>query len=80
MTGVTSLPVCRSESRIAIPSSALRLTISWQDVDPKHPEHLPDQMKLPPIRESIIFDKEACELDKEQPPQETKTSKGCTYL
>ncbi|EJT45399.1 hypothetical protein A1Q1_06162 [Trichosporon asahii var. asahii CBS 2479] len=53
---------------------------NWQDVDPKHPEHLPDQMKLPPIRESDAFDKEARELDKEQPPQETKTGKGCTYL
>lgn len=37
-------------------------------------------MKLPPIRESDAFDKEARELDKEHPPQETKTGKGCTYL
>lgn len=37
-------------------------------------------MKLPPIRESIVFDKEARELNKELPPQETKTGKGCTYL
>lgn len=73
--------MCRSECKDFLDVSS-KLTISWQDVDPEHPEHLPDQMKLPPIRESsLAFNKEARELSKEQPPQEpTKTSKGCTYL
>lgn len=79
-TGATSLPGCRSEFYTTL-ALASQLTISWQDVDPEHPEHLPDQMKLPPIRESMAFDKEARELDKEQPSQEpSKTGKGCTYL
>lgn len=60
----------------------MALTTSWQDVDPEHPERLPDQMKLPPIRGSVQeFDKEAKELSKEWPAEElAKTGKGCQFL